>query len=236
MSEFWHTLSETGISEGLPVVDLPIGTEFFRADRDGAKSPNSSVPAFFTDKNTVVPYTKPFPGKLNLGETTISAYRVKKSARLLHITLNSVGKIFDHPKITEDDIEVLSQWLLVGKMLPYLYPSGFTETNLRNYQTGRTTFPMYLNRRVAEIICKLGFDGWIVKPFNPEKRTGIFQVSVIKVKQLQTLLGKKQPELLELPIDTLIHLFLEDLEQQITVPYPPEIMLCKWETIMERYR
>ncbi len=37
----------------------------------------------------------------------------------------------------------------------------------------------YLNREIARIVCKAGFDGWVVCPFNPAKKRGLVQYSMI---------------------------------------------------------
>jgi hypothetical protein len=80
-------------------------------------------------------------------------------------------------------------------------PSYFTPRDLAEYQAKKVVFPNYLNRRMAEIICRLGFDGWVVKPYDIDRKTGLIQLSL-------TLLASGEDPLIE---------------------YTPEVMLCGWK-------
>ena len=54
---------------------------------------------------------------------------------------------------------------------------------------------------MAELICGLGFDGWVVKPYDFDKKTGLIQLSL-------ALLAAGEDPLVE---------------------YTPEVMLCGWK-------
>ena len=127
---------------------------------------------------------------------------VKKEARLFDMNFNSLGKL--GTLLDKDDIKVLINYYNIKEL--YVNPSGFTPADLAAYRANRSKHPNYLNRRMAEIVCRLGFDGWVVKPFDPKRRAGLIQISIyIEGGVLKTR----------------------------KVPYTPEIMLCKWKDIMD---
>ena len=195
-SKFFELAEVSDSETKLPTVLLPAGAEVYRADHAGAKEPSADVPAFFTNRGSTSAYTRGAKG-------TLSSYVVKKEAKLFHLTLNSILQLV--PMLEEEDMEeVLMHWFNPEEA--YVNPSGFSPKNLALYRSNISKYPNYLNRRMAAIVCKLGFDGWIVKPFDPKKRTGLEQISYYKD-------GAK-----------IKHRF---------VPYAPEIMLCHWKEIMD---
>jgi hypothetical protein len=194
-TKFFELANGPNTDTGLPTVLLPVGAELYRADHAGAKEPGAEVPAFFTNRGSTGAYTR---GKTG----TLSSYVVKKEARLFDLNLNSILPLV--PLLDDDEVEVIMHWF--NHEDTYVNPSGFTPKNLADYRSGTSKYPNYLNRRMANIICKLGFDGWIVKPFDIKKRTGLEQLSYyVDGKSLKTRI----------------------------VPYAPEIMLCKWKDTMD---
>lgn len=154
----------------LPVIILPINSEIYRADRDGAREPSERVPAFFTNIVTT-------RGIYSHGKNgTISSYIVKKPARLFHMNLNSIIDLYFYIMDLYDKDEVNK--LKYKMLLENYYNPEELVVNPTGYMEG-DTFPNYLNRRMAQMICHLGFDGWVVKPFNPEKKTGLKQWGVL---------------------------------------------------------
>ena len=223
--DIWSSLPAGPTEHKLPSVLLPVGSVWYRADRQGAKSPSTEVPAFFTTKELLAPYKKPFPGKPNLGDATVSTYTVTKEAKLFHMTLNSIIALFQNPALTKEEKELVAHWFqLPEESPPYIFPAFTRPENLGG------EFPNYANRRMAALLCRLGFDGWIVKPFNPEKKEGVLQVSVGKVKQIQDSI----PQLKAVPLMDLVHHMAEKAPDAVLVPYSAEIMLCKWDSIMNR--
>ena len=195
-TKFFELADGPDSDTGLPTIVLPAGAELYRADHAGAKEPGADVPAFFTNRGSTAAYTRGAKGAL-------SQYVVKKEARLFHMTLNSIFRLM--PLLANrDDIEVLMTYFDPEEAV--VNPSGFTPKNLATYRANTSKFPNYLNRRMAEIICRLGFDGWVVKPYNEGKRTGLAQLSYYKDS---------------------------DKVKTRIVAYTPEIMLCRWKEILD---
>jgi hypothetical protein len=218
---------------GLPTIILPAGAELYRADHGGAKEPGANVPAFFTNRGSTRVYTHGAKG-------TLSQYVVKKPARLFHMSLDSldkrmIGSYAD--KLTDEDLEVFMNYIEHDDLgfTQYVNPSGFTATDLDEYKSGKVTHPNYLNRRMAEIVCRLGFDGWIVKPYTVDERTGagtgLIQFSMgLMLKQRAELEEKLSVAKSGEEKKALIM----DFEQNPPLTaYKPEIMLCRWKEHMD---
>lgn len=196
----------------VPVIYLPVGAKVFRADRTGKVKLSKEVPAFFGNRETIAPYAKRRNGEVNLPESkTHRAFLVKKSPRLFHMNLNSLfsldAMIYELLQKEKDkrkkEFLAYSLYLLreyLDKEDLVVYPSKLLETPKKGEHI------KYLNREIANIICKFGYDGWIVKPYDPEKRQGLEQ-PITRVK--------------------------DGAPVKVIVPYPPEIMLCKWNEFIE---
>lgn len=217
----------------IPVIHLPVGAKVFRADREGSTEPSTNVPAFFGNKITIAPYAKPFPGKTAKPESeTHSAFIVKKSPRLFHMTLNTLiqlgGMMERKLDIAEsEDEEEFFKYALETLGLYFNFEAGCVIPSLpiepSKWSKGDKKFRHYLNRAMAEIVCRLGFDGWMVKPFDPEKKQGMLQVSIMKLKEISDKTKIPIPILLEHTVAL----------QGASVEYPPEVMLCNWKEFME---
>jgi hypothetical protein len=207
--------NEYGIEESveLPMILIPKGAIFYRSDRTGAQRPTESVPIFFGDRESIRMYQQTRSmqtGKVikNLGDATITKYKVKDDLRLLRWGFDSIPQLQellqnllsqDNSKysdiVTVDELKLLLFYLnpQIGSVLPTLPASFYRKSESTKYLE-------YMNRDIANIICKLGFDGWIVLPFDMEKRQGLIQKSLITK------------------------------EESI---YPPEIMMCNWSKHLE---
>lgn len=229
--------------KGFPIVELPVGTKVFRADRPVATAPSTDVPAFFGNLESIKPYTKWRPGLLNrnkkeikeadMGET-LSAYTVTKSPRLFHMSFVSLTNLQDYLEY------LISLDIIKGKQKEFLqeaihilsiYIQPFSKDI--SFVIPFIVFkpPSYMNRMIANILCALGYDGWIVKPFVGEEQ-GLKQLS-------STLLYNtlKEKEKVDKLLDTLTgnaKIGKDDLIVLATsiIPYTPEIMLCKWDKFM----
>jgi len=216
----WWSLKEGPLTKGLPTVILTKGTSWFRADRTGATVPSADVPAFFTTKELLGPY------KGTIGNAAISSYTVDKEAKLFDLTFNSLAALHNHPELTDEERELIEEWFKIDNSPPYLFVSS-----LRAEDVGkRGEYLNYANRRAANLICRLGFDGWIVKPFDPKRRTGVLQISVARVISLIQQLGE------EIPLLEAIPLMAKHFPDEVIVGYPAEIMLCNWDKFMSRHQ
>ncbi len=145
-----------------PIIVLPVGTVLHRADRTGATSPSDAVPAFFGNRKSIQVYAG------TKGDAAFSSYKVIKPLRLFDMNLNSLKDLIFHPDMSDDDKKLLMSYYQVEK--------GFVlPTMITSKENIMGPHPDYMNRKVARMLCRLGFDGWIVKPFSIEKRQGLVQ-------------------------------------------------------------
>jgi hypothetical protein len=163
------TFESDGNRIQLPTVIIPAGATFHRADHEGAKEPSADIPAFFGNRKSIAPYAR------GIGERAYSSYRVTNPMRLFEMTMNSVYDLYFHPDLSEDEKEWIQLYLNpeIGAVIPAV-PTG---------PKGPTGHLPYLNREITNIVCRLGFDGWIVFPFAPEKKQGLIQFSLVEKKR-----------------------------------------------------
>ncbi len=145
-----------------PIVEVPVGTVVHRADRKGATTPSAEMPAFFGNRQSISVYAG------TAGDAAYSSYKVTKPIRLLNWNFNSVRDLMVHHDLQDDEFELLQKYL----NLEDLYVNPIQILSRKNITS---THVDYLNKKIARIVCRLGFDGWIVKPFAPEKREGLIQ-------------------------------------------------------------
>lgn len=113
------------------------------------------------------------------GERSLLAFRTIRAARLLELSVATVENILEHPDISERDRRYLRLWIQkaangslavnIGIPIEFIthnYPS-FTGVEESNLAYG------YLNRLIVEIICRLGLDGWVVRPYCSETGCGM---------------------------------------------------------------
>jgi len=143
----------------LPTLILPEGSVIHRADHEGAKSPSNEIPAFFGDRKSIKIYARGKPEA-----EAVSSYSVKRPITLFHMTLNTILDISVHPDLTKGDKEALRAYVGEGFVIPIKF--------LRKENIEKR---LYLNRRIANMICRLGFDGWVVNPYDPDKKQGLVQ-------------------------------------------------------------
>jgi DNA polymerase III epsilon subunit-like protein len=149
----------------LTTLILPSGSDLYRHDREGARSPSDQLPAFFGDPITTKPFARNNPAAM-------SAYKTTRDAVLLNLTLDNLWMVAQ--SLDGDDEELMAQYLhqeadgryVVIPTLPIGYP-------------GPSGHIPYLNRKIADIVCSLGLDGWVAKRYNREKREGLRQMSLL---------------------------------------------------------
>lgn len=143
----------------LPTLVVPKGSIVYRADATGAQNPSDAVPAFFSNNTSITVYKR---GK----EENVSKYRTTRDLRLFQMNIQNLKTLFVvHPALTSEDKQFLKLYLskqAEGAVLP-IFP----------------TKDRYLNRTIANIICRLGVDGWIVQPFR-EGASGMLDYSMVR--------------------------------------------------------
>jgi hypothetical protein len=122
----------------------------------GGTKPGTDVPAFFGPLSTAKTYSRGNNKK-------IYAYNVRKEPKLFQLSYENLVTLFDSDeRLTPIEREALDKYLVVSEnMPPYVVPIDFLVPENRPAE-GR--HPLYLNRRVLNIICRLGYDGWVVLP------------------------------------------------------------------------
>ncbi len=164
----------------LPTIEIPANTVFHRADWEGVRLPSTDVPAFFGNRESINVYTR---GK---GNSVISSYRVKSPLVLFNMNPVSLILLSKLPQLTDEEKQYMKQYFVREGDLAYVIPTiPFpSETLLKNYkekkERGEEVYIPYLNRMIAGILCRLGFDGWIVLPYNPRKGEGLLQYSIVR--------------------------------------------------------
>jgi hypothetical protein len=147
---------------------IPKGTRVHRADHAGAQTPNNAMPAFFGNMESVGLYSRGNPG-------AFTHYTFSKDCEIVILDFEFLKKMKYHPAMEEEDFEVLGAYFDSDE--GYVRPIGFMPENLVAYTRSNKKYPpKYLNRRMAELVCKLGFPGWMVLPFNVPKRQGLIQI------------------------------------------------------------
>ncbi len=155
-----------GKTFSLPTIVVPEGSQLYRGDYKGPTTPANTVPAFFANRTSALVYTR------TLKNAGLTSYTVKRPIRLLHLNLNSAKDFYFHPRVSEEDRSYIRMWYKadIPAVVPVL-PLGKPDAE------GHMP---YLNRRIAEIVCRMGLDGWIVLPWNPAKRRGLLDFSILR--------------------------------------------------------
>lgn len=170
---------------------LKKGGLWYHGSRTNA--PSTAVPAFFSDLSGASIYA-------GHNRKKIATYRVKEKARLFVLSYKNLATMLDDPRLTEEEVLTLDRYLQIQERgPPYIIPIDFLK---RENIEGE--HKLYLNRRMANLICRLGYDGWIAFPGT------LLQRAIDKLHLQET--GK-------------IRFYLAD--------YNLELMLCKWNLFLE---
>ena len=164
----------------LPTIEIPANTMFHRADWEGIKVPSANVPAFFGNRESITIYTR---GK---GNSVVSSYRTKTPLVLFNMNPISLIKLSKIPQLTEEEKHYMKQYFIRDGDLAFVVPTipfpseALQQTYKQKKERGEEVYLPYLNRMIAGILCRLGFDGWIVLPYTPEKGEGLLQYSMVR--------------------------------------------------------
>jgi len=132
------------------------GSVIFRGDHEQKKTPTGSYPTFFADRTSALIYTRGDPEKL-------STYVFKKQPKLFHLSYKNILNLIYDPQLNGDEKAAINQYLQAtededGEIIPYIIPIKYLkgEENIKA--------KLYLNRRILNLVCRLGFNGWIAMP------------------------------------------------------------------------
>jgi len=185
-------ISQPGRNANYTVKTLHRGLVLFRGEHTDRKEPGREVPAYFSDMLSAGIYTRG-------DHTRLFAFRVKKAPKLIELSYATLVGLIQDDRLTDEERAVLDQYLQIEGDTPYIIPVGFFK---RTDAEGE--HKLYLNRRVLNLICRLGYDGWIVLP----------------------------DSLIQRNLDTAHYKETGQLRYRLN-PYNPEIALCKWAEFLE---
>jgi hypothetical protein len=171
----------------LPTILLPRGVHLYRTDEKNA-SLSETVPNFFSNIYTAHLYQ----GRRTNEE--ITEYQVKEAAVLLDLNIETIQKLqvlFESALLQLKTKPVTSQtlkeiqWhekslkifqLYLAREENGVYPT--IPASMYRHISPENSTAQYLNRDVANILCAMGFDGWIVMPYNSTKGEGLLEYSL----------------------------------------------------------
>ena len=170
------------------------GTLLFRGDHEQKMIPAKEVPIFFSDAVSALIYTRGQPDYL-------SAYKIKKQPTLFQLSYaNLTQLLLNDKRLTDEEHHALNKYLEISKHVPpHIIPVQFLKK-----ENAEGVHKLYLNRRILNIICRLGYDGWIALP--------------------DTLLQRN--------MDTEYYKMTGKLRYKLNI-YNPEIAICKWDTFLD---
>jgi hypothetical protein len=130
-------------------------------------------------------------------------FKVVEQPKLFCLSYKNLVNLMKDSRLTDEDREALHQYVNVEKGLPpYIIPIGFLKKmNMMGEHK------LYLNRRILNLVCRLGFDGWIAMP--------------------DTLLQRN--------MDAKHYQATGEIQYRLN-PYNPEIAICKWDRFLEQIK
>lgn len=190
-----------------------------------AKPGSTKVPLFLGDLQSIRIYARIPPGSPNVDPRAISRYIFKGRPTLFEMSAANLEKLLSEPDIEPQFKDYYfayvkpSQFpkaaeqppadLIVDAMNPPL-AKGYPVVT-PNLQSLDPKLPsIYFNRMLAEILCKKGFDGWVLLPGTLLQR---FPLRSYAMNPLQ---------------------YAKDMNSRsikfFYTPHPPEVMICKWDS------
>ena len=158
-----------------PTITIPEGTIVHRSERNGETNPSVNFPAFFGNMESIEIYSRKNPN-------AYSHYTFKKDALLIVLSYETLEILKIHPALNEYYSTTLNDYFVKDNnwMKQYVIPVNYNPINIEKVQKGNKKVEelllLYSNRILANFICGYaGFDGWIVKPLNEEKKEGMIQ-------------------------------------------------------------
>lgn len=190
-----------------------------------AKPGSTKVPLFLGDLESIRIYARIPPGSGKPDPRAISRYIFKGRPTLFEMSAANLEKL-----LTEPDIEPEFKDLYFAYVKPSQFPKVPEQppTDLLvdavnpplakgypvvtpNLQSLDSKLPnIYFNRMLADILCKKGFDGWVLLPGTLLQRFPLRSYAMNPAQYIKDLNSRS------------IKFFY--------TPHPPEVMLCKWDS------
>lgn len=136
----------------------------FRGDRVISAKHNENVPIFLSDVESSLIYTR------DNDMDKLSAFKIIKKPKLFLLCNSnllllknfinnedsSLSIIFSDEEKSTINLYYNDSKINENYTGPHIYPAGFLHKS-----DALLEYPLYLNRRMIDIICKLGYDGWV---------------------------------------------------------------------------
>lgn len=205
--------------DGYDVVSLPSGSTLYRADSGGATTPSEGVPVFFGDKKSIAPYMRGNPD-------SVSSYTTTSAKKLFVLSYPNLVAMIRDEEMPDNVKDFLTEfYLLHGDVTPEqwekLATQGFVPAkkedsflflapSMRLAPLKEGEYPVYANRVFADIVCQIGFEGWIALPGTMIQRN--VDLAYYKGNQQQLAADDR----------------MGAIRHTYNV-YAPEIVLCDWK-------
>lgn len=183
----------------------------YRADHTGARLASTDEAVFLSDKESIQPYTR---GKAN----TISSYTTTKDVSLLELSFPTLMLMLKDQGISPD-IKAFLMEHYIG--MAQLTPDQHERLKSQGYMgPPKVAFVIpatplagsYTNRILTDIVCSLGYDGWIVMP------SSLVQRNVDMTYYASNM-------------DSLPNDLRSGSVRYVYNMYVPEVMFCKWDDV-----
>lgn len=189
-----------------------------------AKPGAKGIPLFLGDLQSIKIYARIPPGRGNPDPRALSRYIIKGRPKLFEMSPENIQKLLKDPSVPAELRDLYftyvkpSQFFKVDEQPPAdIIEEAFGKAPEQGYPavTPNLSSPdptapsVYLNRKLTDVLCKLGFDGWVVRPAKLLQRfpLRLYASAIAQYK-------KDFPNKL----------------RYFYTPYPPEVMLCNWES------
>jgi len=229
-----------------------IGISIYRGDKYIKKQRihTETVPVFFSDKKYALVYTP------DRDPYYLTKFIFKTQPNLFVLSYENLDLLKKDTRLTSEEHAALNLYYTNNGSTQYIWPVGFLHV-----EDIKQKHKLYLNRRITNLICRLGFDGWVSKKgtitqknLNMKYYQSVGMDKLIQDQQfdkIKEFIGdimrnsdftpKEKGEhvenirsQLELEKDEFIKFIKINHVKYNMNPYKPEIVLCKWQNFLKR--
>lgn len=229
-----------------------IGISIYRGDKYIKKQRIhvETVPVFFSDKKYALVYTP------NRDPYYLTKFIFKTQPNLFLLSYENLDLLKKDTRLTDEERAALNLYYTHDSSSQYIWPVGFLHVeDIKQKHT------LYLNRRITNIICRLGFDGWVSKK-GALKQKNLDMKYYQSVGMTQLAQDQQSDKIKEFIKDVMTNSdfspqekgkHIENIRSQLELekdefikfikinhvkynmnPYKPEIVLCKWQNFLKR--
>jgi len=228
-----------------------IGVTIYRGDKIMKKQnahDSAGVPVFFADKKHALVYTPDYDPKY------LKEFTFKKMPTLFVLSYNNLDVLKKDVRLTAEERDALNLYYNTNNVDKYIWPVGYLHKEDAFLQ-----HKLYLNRRIANILCRLGFDGWVSEKGTLKQKN---LNSTYYTKHMDELVQDQElDELKQIIIDVMKdsqyskedkNNIIGNIMQEMQIEpkalknlistnhvkykineYKPEIVICKWQNVLK---